>query len=62
LLLALPYAAGVAAASATVMPSLPTKEARRSVPLAFMAMHLGWGLGFWEGLLGAVAKRGNERA
>jgi hypothetical protein len=24
--------------------------ARIRVPLAFLAMHVGWGIGFWEGL------------
>jgi len=62
LLFALPYAAGLAAASAPLAAVMPTRKAKQSVPLAFMAMHLGWGLGFWEGLLGAVAKRGDERA
>ena len=45
-----PYAAAVAAATARTSGSLDA-EARRWVAPAFLAMHLGWGLGFWEGLI-----------
>jgi succinoglycan biosynthesis protein ExoA len=59
-LLVVPYLAALGVASATVMPSIVVPSARRYVPLAFLAMHLGWGLGFWEGTAGAVAHRHDE--
>ncbi len=53
-----PYVLGVAAASvATAKPLDPA--ARRYVPAAFVAMHAGWGLGFWEGV--AELARGGIR-
>lgn len=61
LALALPYATALAAASATLMSKMPSPAAKRAVPRAFAAMHLGWGVGFWEGVAGAVAKRHDER-
>lgn len=49
-----PYAFGVAAASVVTGRRLDGR-ARALVPVAFVAMHVGWGLGFWEGLLAGVA-------
>jgi hypothetical protein len=60
LLLVTPYLLGLGLASATVVPTVDVPAARRYVPLAFLAMHLGWGLGFWEGVAGAVAERRDE--
>jgi len=60
LALVLPYASALTLASATVAPGVPD-SARRFVPAAFTAMHLSWGLGFWEGMAGATAKRVNEQ-
>ncbi len=48
-----PYVGLVALGTATIVPKLADAEERRVVPLALMAMHLPWGLGFWEGLAGA---------
>jgi len=62
LALVLPYAAALTVASATVVPGLQGRQARRTVPKAFAAMHLGWGIGFWEGMAGAAAKRLDESA
>lgn len=45
-----PYAAGLAAASARTARELDP-AARRFVAPAFVAMHVGWGLGFWQRLL-----------
>ena len=59
-LLVTPYLLGLGVATASVAPSITVPAARRYVPLAFMAMHLGWGLGFWEGVSGAVAERRDE--
>jgi hypothetical protein len=49
LALAAPYAGGVVAASRREGRSLDP-AARRHLPLVFAAMHLSWGMGFWEGL------------
>lgn len=46
-----PYVAVLAAASAITARGLDEPEASAHVPAAFLAMHLGWGLGFWRGLL-----------
>ncbi|MFZ1288197.1 MAG: glycosyltransferase [Candidatus Phosphoribacter sp.] len=48
-----PYAAGVAIASRTAWVARPPDQevAAVDVPLAFVAMHGGWGVGFLEGLL-----------
>jgi GT2 family glycosyltransferase len=48
-----PYAAGLAAATAITARSVDA-EARRHVPAAFVAMHVGWGIGFWEGAASEV--------
>lgn len=53
-LLAAPYVAGVAVATVKTAPGVPP-EARRHLPAAFVAMHVGWGLGFWRGLPELVA-------
>jgi len=44
-----PYAAGLAVASVHTARRLSERRARMYVPLAFVAMHAGWGLGWWEG-------------
>jgi hypothetical protein len=49
-----PYAAILGVASLTVAPTLVVDESRRWLPAAFAAMHLGYGLGFWESF---VARR-----
>ena len=53
-LLTAPYLAGVGLASARTAPKV-SREARPFLPPAFVAMHLGWGLGFWRGLPDLVA-------
>jgi cellulose synthase/poly-beta-1,6-N-acetylglucosamine synthase-like glycosyltransferase len=60
LALVAPYAGVVALGTATVVPKVSGRAARRAVPRAFLAMHVGWGLGFWEGVAGAVAHRQDE--
>ncbi len=54
-----PYVVALLGASATVAARARDVRAALRLPLAFLAMHLGWGLGFWEGLL--AAKRGGHR-
>jgi len=49
-----PYLGILAAGTATTASGLVVPESRRWLPAAFAAMHLGYGLGFWESL---VARR-----
>ena len=42
-----PYAAGLAVASVRTARDLDDPRARAAVPVAFLAMHVGWGLGVW---------------
>ena len=49
-LAALPYAVGLTAASVVTARKVDGLAARLRVPAAFVAMHAGWGIGFWEGL------------
>ena len=43
-----PYAAGLAVASAGVARTLDDPVARVYLPTAFLAMHVGWGIGVWS--------------
>lgn len=56
LLLVSPYLAVLSAATVSTARSVDT-QSRRHVPLAFLAMHVGWGAGFWEGLVRLGAQR-----
>lgn len=49
-----PYAAAVATASIRTGRQLDTPRERRSVAPAFLAMHIGWGIGFWAGVGAAI--------
>lgn len=53
----LPYAAAVLIVSAATAPRLPTGKARALLPVAFAAIHYGWGLGFWAGVVDVVRSR-----
>ena len=57
-----PYGLAVAAASIETGRRLDSASERMRVSLAFGAMHVGWGLGFWSGLMqhGAAADRTAE--
>ena len=57
-----PYAVGLAAASVATARRLDDAEARRLVPVAFAAMHIGWGFGFWEGLARTASIAGGRKA
>ena len=46
-----PYLAALAAATVVTSRRLPDRRARWYLPLSFLAMHTGWGVGFWEGVL-----------
>lgn len=54
LLMLAPYAAALAVASAITARELDSAADRVKVPAAFVAMHVGWGLGLWERALGRV--------
>jgi succinoglycan biosynthesis protein ExoA len=45
-----PYAVGVAGASAMIARRLPATARRTDVPAALVAMQVGWGIGFWQGV------------
>jgi glycosyltransferase involved in cell wall biosynthesis len=44
------YGAGIVAATAVTAPRVRGARARALLPAAFAAMHVGWGVGFWEEL------------
>lgn len=52
-----PYLVAVCAASVSSGRELDHWRDRAHVPLAFMAMHLGWGLGFWSGARSMMTER-----
>ena len=54
-----PYAAALAGASVQTARGLDDRSARRAVPAAFLAMHVGWGIGAWSRL--AELARGRAR-
>ncbi|MEJ3652903.1 glycosyltransferase [Actinomycetes bacterium KLBMP 9759] len=49
-----PYALALAAASARTAANLQTPAERANVAPAFLAMHVGWGVGFWAGVASAL--------
>jgi cellulose synthase/poly-beta-1,6-N-acetylglucosamine synthase-like glycosyltransferase len=51
-----PYIAGLGGASVNIALRGRDLRAAPWLPLAFLAMHLGWGLGFWEGLVKPVRR------
>jgi succinoglycan biosynthesis protein ExoA len=53
-----PYAGILAAGTATTYRNVPAEQ-RGKLPLAFAAMHVGWGLGFYEGLVD-IARSGRK--
>jgi succinoglycan biosynthesis protein ExoA len=46
-----PYLTALAGASVRTALRLPDRQARKYVPAAFVAMHIGWGVGVWTGLV-----------
>ena len=57
-----PYAAAVAVATATSAGRLDTSGERLRLPGAFMAMHVGWGVGFWSQLRATLPATVSARA
>jgi glycosyltransferase involved in cell wall biosynthesis len=51
-----PYPLALAAATAATAPKVPDPHGRRWVAPAFAAMHAGWGIGFWSGLVRAFRR------
>jgi glycosyltransferase involved in cell wall biosynthesis len=45
-----PYAVAIAAATAQTASRLESRGDRMLLPGAFVAMHVGWGVGFWSGV------------
>jgi succinoglycan biosynthesis protein ExoA len=45
-----PYAVAIAAATAQTASRLESRGDQIKLPGAFVAMHVGWGVGFWEGV------------
>ncbi len=52
-----PYLVGLGLATLLTARHLPDLNARLRLPGAFMAMHLGWGIGFWQGLGRVIGRR-----
>lgn len=52
-----PYAAAITAESLRSARRLETPGERLRLPAAFVAMHVGWGLGFWSRLRGTLPAR-----
>ncbi|TGD88953.1 glycosyltransferase family 2 protein [Mycolicibacterium sp. CH28] len=57
LLMASPYLAGVTVASLQTAGRLDVATDRKYVPAAFVAMHVGWGLGFWRQTIARLTRR-----
>jgi cellulose synthase/poly-beta-1,6-N-acetylglucosamine synthase-like glycosyltransferase len=49
-----PYAAALAAGSAATARKVDGPAAKAAVPGAFIAMHAGWGVGFWQGVVDVI--------
>lgn len=52
-----PYLLGLGAASSVVGRRLETPRERAWIAPAFVAMHVGWGLGFWSGIAAVAGRR-----
>ncbi|WP_369140783.1 glycosyltransferase [Modestobacter versicolor] len=57
LLAVAPYAAVVGAASTAIVRSAPATADRKAVPAALVAMQVGWGIGFWQGVVDVLRAR-----
>jgi succinoglycan biosynthesis protein ExoA len=56
-LMVAPYAAGVAVATRQTRDTLEDQDEWIHLPGAFAAMHVGWGYGFWAGLVRGLVRR-----
>jgi succinoglycan biosynthesis protein ExoA len=57
-----PYLLAVTSAAALISRDAPPGTDRRTMPAALVAMQIGWGLGFWEGVRDLAADRARGRA
>lgn len=57
-----PYCAALGVASMGTARTLHSSAAQIQVPGAYLAMHLGWGLGFWSGLVRRMSWPSRARA
>lgn len=56
-----PYLIGLAAASGITGRRLESSHERAWLVPAFLTMHVGWGVGFWHGVIRVIAGRGTLR-
>lgn len=61
LVLAAPYLGVVVAGTATTVGTLESAEDRVWVAPAFVALHMGWGIGFWSEVVAALRGRSGAR-
>jgi succinoglycan biosynthesis protein ExoA len=61
LAVAAPYLAAVAVATVKSLGQVEDARSAPFLPASFVAMHIGWGLGFWEGCLDAFQPRTKRR-
>jgi cellulose synthase/poly-beta-1,6-N-acetylglucosamine synthase-like glycosyltransferase len=57
LLVVVPYAVALLLASVLTSPNAQGQASWLDVAAAFLAMHVAWGIGFWEGVLGEIVRR-----
>lgn len=55
------YAVGLVAASGVTARRVPDWRARGHLPAAFAAMHVGWGIGWWQGAARLLRHRSGHR-
>lgn len=55
-----PYGAVLLVAAAKSAPQVEGTPGKLLLPVAFAAMHVGWGVGFWRGVLGRIAHGGSR--
>lgn len=60
--LSAPYLVVLAAGAATTVPELDTVEEKKWVVPAFLALHLGWGTGFWGEVLSGLRRKRSAKA
>ena len=56
-----PYALAIGAAGVAISRTAPPATDVRAVPAALVAMQVGWGLGFWEGVVDLLRSRSRHR-
>lgn len=59
--IAAPYVIGLGIASVITARKVVGFRAKLTIPVAFMAMHFGWGIGFWRGVIGRTGRSSASR-